>query len=235
MIRVIFYLILLIGGQLSANEFCRGFYSHLAKASINQTSPSVQVFRHRGLHYKIIKLKELNPTSKEYSQAFYYLNKQYPMALNKAEDFLDKINSSNSKLWEQMHLVLAFEADRPETIISGAAFISVTSPQQKLGFEWELNLNFLPRESNNFFTATEVGRLSVDLEHKNKRKILDSLLVVLHQSYLSSSDYKNLYIFSSRYLQKYYKHKGLNFKEIEEITQSGLLSEGDIVSQFIKD
>lgn len=228
----IFGFILFFQLQVFASEACYSYYPDKAKAHINKNSKPVQVFRNKGFIFKILKLSELNPDSMDYKYAHDYLDRQYPEALNKSHDFKSAIINSNRKLWSQIHLLLIYHDQNIEKPIAGAAYISSRKISEKLGFEDELGVNYLQILKKEFEPVTEVGRLSVDSSFSNKRKVLDALLDSLYTIYASSTDYQQVYIYTSKKLHQLYNIKGLVFDIVPELSSSKLIGEEDVIAVF---
>lgn len=231
MVRI-FVLLLLFQLQLWAHVACYSYYPDKTKANINKNSQAVQIFRNNGFIFKILKLSELNENSLEYKKAHDYLDRQYPEALSKGPKFKSAIIDSNKKLWSQMHLLLVYHDQNLENPIAGTAYISSRTPSEKLGFEDELGVNYLQILKKEFQPVTEVGRLSVDAGYANKRKVLDALLNSLYTIYSVSTDYKHVYIYTSRKLHQLYNIKGLVFDIIPELSSPELIGEEDVIAVF---
>lgn len=223
---------LLILSFARANEACYSFYPDKTKSSFSINSPRVQIFRNHNLIFKVLKLSEIKRNDPEFQLAHQYLDELYPAVLQKEEGFKDKIIFSNKALWAQMHLILVFEEGRLQRPIAGSAFITSRSPQEKLGFEDELNIDHLAILNKSFVPSTEVGRLSVDPQAVNKRKVLDAMLSTLYLMHQATPEIEEIYIYTARKLQQLYGIKGLHFEEIPSLSSPNYIHSSDVIAIF---
>lgn len=232
MIKTVLILILLFIFKIQANEACFSFYTDRLKANINHDSSAIQIFQSKGFVIKLLKLSELSSDQKEFKQATNYLNLQYLKALNRDEFVKDKIRTSNTNLWKQMHLLLIYDSKNITKPVAGGAYISSKSPDEKLAFEDEFKIDYLRVLNKDFSPAAEVGRLSVDSSYPNRGIVLDTLLESIYNIHVASTDYKQFYIYSAKRLLQLYDYKGFVFEEVPQLSTPELIDENDTIAIF---
>lgn len=232
MIKPLVFFILLIAFRIHANEACYSFYPDRLKANINHDSSTIQIFRSKGFVIKLLNLSELSQETRELKQATDYLNSQYLKALNRDEPIKEKIKNSNANLWSQMHLLLIFDNQNLEKPVAGGAYITSKSPEEKLAFEDEFKIDYLRILNTDFSPVAEIGRLSVDSNYSNRGKALDTLLESIYNIHIASTDYKKVFIYSTKRLLQLYDYKGFTFEEVTQLSTQNLIDENDTIAIF---
>lgn len=230
--KLLIIFVLLVLPFARANEACFSYYPDRTRSNFSINSPKVQIFRNHNMMVKVLKLSQLTEHDPEFQLAHQYLDEFYPAILQKEIGFKEKIVTSNKALWSQMHLILIFEEGNLKKPIAGSAFITSRSLQEKLGFEDELNIDHLSILNKDFTPSTEVGRLSVDPQAINKRKVLDTMLSTLFLMHKATPEVSEIYIYTSRKLHQLYGIKGLHFDEIPSLSSTNYIHGSDIIAIF---